>query len=151
MPRRPAAPSDAVGPKIAAGVSPGGPALRAMRAETVLVVKCKLGEDTSADDLRRWMVAVAYGKPVLVNRGLGPAERVRLLAALGRVHHVRFTQKFASRHPELEKLTSEIAACDGSKWRVWPRGSPEAASRNVVEIDSRASFVQLLRSMVVLG
>ena len=114
-------------------------------------MKSKLGDGTSADDLRRWIVAVAYGKPVLVDSGRGPVERFRLKPALGRVYNIRITQKFASRHPELEKLTSEIAECDGSKWRVWSCGSPGAPSRNAVEIDSSASFVHLLRSMMVRG
>ena len=93
----------------------------------------------------------AYGKPVLVDSGRGPVERFRLKPALGRVYNIRFTQKFSSRHPELERLTTEIAGCDGSKWRVWSCGSPGKASRNAVEIDSSASFVHLLRSMMVSG
>ena len=71
--------------------------------------------------------------------------------ALGRVYNILFTQKFASRHPGLEQLTESIANCDGPKWRVWSRGTPGAASRNAVEIDSSVSFVHLLRSMMVRG
>ena len=122
-----------------------------MRSETVLVVKSNLGDGSSEDDLRTWIVAVAFGKPVLVDSGLGPVERFRLMPALGRVHSMRFTQKFASRHPELEKMTSAIAESDGSKWRVRSRGSTGASSRNAVEIDSSASVVHLLRSMLVRG
>ena len=110
-----------------------------------------MGDGTSADDLRRWIVAVAYGKPVLVDSGRGPVERFRLKPALGRVYNIRFTQKFARRHTELEKLTSEIAECDGSNWHAWSSASPGAPSRNAVEIDSSASFVHLLRSMRVSG
>ena len=151
VPRRPAAPLEEARPKSVGGVLPRRPALRTMRSESALAVKSKLGDGTSADDLRRWIVAVAYGKPVLVDSGRGPVERFRLKPALGRVYNIRFTQKFASRHPELEKLTSEIAECDGSTWRVWSCGSPGAPSRNAVEIDSSASFVHLLRSMMVRG
>ena len=151
VPRRPAAPLEEARPKSVGGVLPRRPALRTMRSESALAVKSKLGDGTSADDLRRWIVAVAYGKPVLVDSGRGPVERCRLKPALGRVYNIRFTQKFASRHPELEKLTSEIAECDGSKWRVWSCGSPGAPRRNAVEIDSSASFVHLLRSMMVRG
>ena len=133
------------------GVLPRRPALRTMRSESALAVKSKLGDGTSADDLRRWIVAVAYGKPVLVDSGRVPVERFRLKPALGRVYNIRFTQKFASRHAELKKLTSKIAECDGSKWRVWSCGSPGAPRRNAVEIDSSASFVHLLRSMMVRG
>ena len=98
---------------------------------------------------RRWIVAVAYRKNVLVDSGRGPVDRNRLKPALGRVHNIRFTQRFASRHLELEKLTREIAECDGSKWRLWSRGQPGAASRSAVEIDSSASFVRLLSTMMV--
>ena len=151
VPRRPAAPLEEARPKSVGGVLPRRPALRTMRSESALAVKSKLGDDTSADDLRRWIVAVAYGKPVLVDSGRGPVERFRLKPALGRVYNIRFTQTFASRHPQLQKLTSEIAECDGSKWRVWSCGSPGAPRRNAVEIDSSASFVHLLRSMMVRG
>ena len=108
----------------------------------------QVGDGTSADDLRRWIVAVAYGKPVLVDSGRVPVERFRLKPALGRGYNIRFTQKFHDRHPQLEKLTLEIAECEGSKWRVWPRGLPGLPRRNAVEIDSSASFVHLLRSMM---
>ena len=115
VPRRPAAPLEEARPKSVGGVLPRiRPALRTMRSESVLAVKSKLGDGTSADDLRRWIVAVAYGKPVLVDSGRGPVERFRLKPALGRVYNIRFTQKFASRHPELEKTISAIAACEGS-------------------------------------
>ena len=127
------------------------PALRTMRSESALAVKSKLGDATSADDLRRWIVGLAYGRPVLVDSVGGPVERFRLKPALGRVYNIRFTQKFSSRHPELKRLTTEIAGCDGSKWRVWSCNSTGKASRNAVEIDSSASFVHLLRSMMVRG
>ena len=149
--RRPAAPVQKARPGIMGGVKPKRPKLRTLMSETVLVVKSKLGDGTSADDLRKWLVAVAFGKPVLVDSGPGPVERVRFKPALYRAQNVRFTQKFASRHPGIEKLTSSIAMCKGSKWRVCARGSLGAASRNVVDVDSCASFVHLLRSVMVRG
>ena len=80
-----------------------------MKSENALVVKSRLGHGTSAADLRRWIVAVAYGKPVLVDIGLGPNERFHLKFALGRVQNIRLTQKFASCHPKNENTTSAIA------------------------------------------
>ena len=116
-----------------------------MRAETALVVTSKLQDGPCADDLRKWVVAVAYGKPVLVDNGLGPIERFRFQPALGRTHDVMFTQKFARTHPELPKITSAIAGGHGSTWRVRPVG---ASSRNAWVIDSNASFARMLRSMI---
>ena len=151
VPRRPAAPLEEARNKSVGGVLPRPTALGTMRSESALAVKSELGRGTSADDLRRWVVAIAYGKLVLVDSGRPPVERVRLKPALGRVYNLRFTQNFIGRHPDLETLTSTIARCEGSKWRVWPSDSPGAVSRNAVEIDSRASFVHLLRSMRVRG
>ena len=123
-----------------------------MRSETVLAVKSRLQEGSSADDLRKWVVAIALGKPVLADIGPGPVERFRLKLALGRAHDMWFTQTFAARHPELAKITSAIAEGDGSKWRVRPAAPPRgASSRNAQEIDSSASFVRLLHSMMVRG
>ena len=133
------------------GVLPRRPALRTMMSESALVVKSRLGDGTSADDLRRWIVAVAYGKPVLVDSVREPVERFRLKPALTCVYNIRFTRTFASRHPEIEKLTSEIAGGHGSKWRVSCGGSPGKPCRHAVEIDSSASFVRLLRKMMVRG
>jgi len=165
VPRRPAAPrvparlvsAGAASPRPA--ICPASrsstanvlPSLSAMRSETALAVKSKLQGGSSADDLRKWIVAVAFGKPVLVDSGFGTVERYRLQPALGRARDMRFTQKFASRHPELAKITSAIAEGDGSKWRVWPTGCRGASSRNAQEIDSSASFVRLLHSMMASG
>ena len=79
--------------------------------------------------------------------GLGAAQRFRLQLALGRGRNMWFTQKFASRHPELAKITSAIAGCSESKWRVRPAGV--SCSSDAWGIDSRASFVRFLRSMLV--
>ena len=103
---------------------------------------------SSADDPRKWVVAIALGKPVLVDIGPGPIERFRLQFALGRAHDMWFTQKFVSRHPELAKITSAIAKGDGSKWRVW-RTAPSISGAQ--GIDSSAGFVRWLRSMMARG
>ena len=121
-----------------------------MRSQTVLVTKSKLQDGCSGDDLRKWVVAIAFGKLVLVDSDVGPVDRCRLQPALGCARELRFTQKFSRRHPELAQIASAIAECDGSKWRVWPAApAKQASSRNADEIDSRASFVRLLRSMMV--
>ena len=62
------------------------PSLSTMRSETALAVKSKLHDGSSEDDLRKWVVAIAFGKFVHVNRlsGLGSAERFRLTPALSR-------------------------------------------------------------------
>ena len=109
-------------------------------------MKGRLDDGCSTDDLCKWVVAIAFGKAVLVDGGRWPRERFRLQLALGRERNMSFTQKFASRHPELAKITSAIAGCSESKWRVRPAGG--ACSRNAWEIDSHASFVRLLRSMM---
>ena len=128
------------------------PSLSTMRSETAFALKSKLHDGSSADDLRKWVVAVAFGKFVHVDSGSGSVERFRLTPALGRAHDMWFTQKFVSRHPELAKITSAIAKGDGSKWRVWPTAPPRgASSRNALEIDSSASFVRWLHSMMVRG
>ena len=76
-------------------------------------------------------------------------ERMRLQPSLGRASEVSFTQQFASRHPELAKITSAIAEGQGSKWRVRPTAPPAgASSRNAQEIDSYTSFVRWLRSVM---
>ena len=79
-----------------------------------------------------------------------PVERFHLTAALGRAHvDVRFTQRFAGRHSELAKITSAVAKCDGSKWRV-TEGSPrETSSSDAQEIDSHVRFVRWLRATMV--
>ena len=165
VPRRLAAPREEARP-----ISVGGVALRSaicpaprsstvkvlpsltMRSETALAVKSKLHDGSSADDLRKWVVAVSFGKFVHVDSGSGSVERFRLTPALGRAHDMWFTQKFVSRHPELAKITSAIAKGDGSKWRVWPTAPPRgASSSNAQEIDSSASFVRWLHSMMVRG
>ena len=128
------------------------PSLSKMRSATVLTVKGRLQAGSSADDLRKWVVAVALGKLVLVDCGFGLVERLRLKPALGRAHDMWFTQKFASRHPELAKITSAIAEGDGSKWRVRPAAPPRgASSRDAHEINSPASFVRLLHWVMVRG
>ena len=84
-----------------------------------------------------------------MDSGRGPGERFRLQPALGRERNMSFTEKFASRHPELAKITSAIAEGQGSKWRVRPTAPPAgASSRNAQEIDSCTSFVRWLRSMM---
>lgn len=94
-------------------------------------MKDRLQEGPSADDVRKWVVAVALGKLALVDCGFGLVDRLPFKIALGRAHDMWFTQEFASRHPELAKITSAIAAGDGSKWRVRAaaprRGGPRAA------------------------
>ena len=128
------------------------PSLSTMRSETALAVKSKLHDGSSAYALRNWVVAVAFGKFVHVDSGLGSVERFRLTPALGRAHDMWFAQKFVSLHPELAKITSAIAKGDGSNWRVWPTSPPRGgSSRNALEIDSSASFVRWLRSMMVRG
>ncbi len=165
VPRCPAAPREEARSVSVGGVAPRSaicpaprsstvkvpPSLTTMRSETALAVKSKLQDCSSADDLRKWVVAVAFGKPVLVDSGVRTVERCRLQLALGRAHDMWFTQKFASRHPELAKITSAIAEGDGSKWRVLPTGCRGASSRNAQEIDSSASFVRMLHSMMVMG
>ena len=127
-----------------------------MRTATTLVVKSKLHDGSSADDLRKWVVAVAFGKFVHVDLGVGSLVRFRLAPALGhlgRPQDIRFTQRFASRHHELVKITTAIAnSKDGRlKWSVSPSGSQtSSASRNAgKEIDSYGSFVRWLHSMMV--
>ena len=123
------------------------PSLSTTRPLSAVNVKSKLNDGSSAADLRKLVVAVAFGKCVHVNSGIGPAERVRFEPALGHAHDVRFTQKFVCRHPELATITSEIAKCDGSKWRVWPTSPGASTSRDAQEIDSSASFVRWLRKV----
>jgi hypothetical protein len=174
VPRRPAAPREEARPSSVGG---GTVALRSaicpatrsstvkvirspetslstMRAAAVLTVKSKLHDGcTSADDLCKWVVAVAFGTPpVHVNSGVGSIERVRPVAALGRAHELCFTHKFATRYPELAKITSEIAKHKRSKWRVTllPTAPPSlrgASSRNAQEIDSSVSFVRWLQKV----
>ena len=123
-----------------------------MKTATTLVVKSKLHDGSSADDLRKWVVAVAFGKFVHVDLGVGSLVRFRLAPALaGRPQDVRFTQRFASRHPELVKITTAIAnSKDGkSKWSVSPSGSSSASRNAGKEIDSYGSFVRWLLSMMV--
>ena len=153
VPRRPAAPLGQAGASTPSKgkVVHRRPALTTMISEPALVVKTKLQDDSSADDLRKWAVAVAFGKPVLVDGGRGPVDRLRYKPALGQVHGMQFTEKFSSRYPELEKITSAMAEGNGSKWRVWPRGSPELPGRDALEIDSAASFSRVLRSMMGWG
>ena len=159
VPRRPAAPREEATPLgVGSAICPAPPSsttkflpsLSTMRSQTVLVAKSKLQDGCSGDDLRKWVVAIAFGKLVLVDSDVGPVDRCRLQPALGRARELRFTQKFSRRHPELAQITSAIAECDGSKWRVWPAApAKQASSRNTEEIDSCASFVRLLRSMMV--
>ena len=164
MPRRPAAPREEARPISVGSVAPRSaiaprsstvkvlPSLSAMRSETVLAVKGRLQEGCCADDLRKWVVAVALGKPVLVDSGAGPVERFRLKPALGRALDMWFEPTFAKRHPELARITSAIAEGDGSKWRVRPSAPPRGVkSRDALEIDSSASFVRLLRSKMKGG
>ena len=97
----------------------------------------------------RWVVAVAFGKFVHVDGGFGSVERLRPQpAAIDRVRvNAWFTPKFADRYPELVKITKEIAKNKKSKWCV-SSSAPGASSRDSKEIDSSASFVSLLRSML---
>ena len=165
VPRRPAAPRREARPISEGGVAlrsaicpaPSSstakvlPSLSSMRSEAALAVKSKLHDGSSADDLCKWVVAVAFGRFVRVDSGL-KIERFHSPPALGRAHDIWFTQKFVSRHPELAEITSAIAKGDGSKWRVRPTAPPRGASRrNAQEIDSSASFVRWLRSMMARG
>ena len=127
-----------------------------MKTATALVVKSELRDDSSEYDLRKWVVAIALGKIVYVDRGIEdqPRNRFYLTAALGRPHvNVRFTQRFADRHSELAKITSAVAKCDGSKWRVavgsQARRGTSSSDAQVKEIDSHERFVGWLRSMAI--
>ena len=109
--------------------------LNERRSATALTVKSELRDDSCEDDLRKWVVAIALGKIVHVDRGIGLVECFRLTAARGRpLVDVRFTQKFAGRHSEFVKIAPAIAKGDGSKWRVTegksPRRSRRAMDRN---------------------
>jgi len=166
VPRRPAAPSlvqearpvsaGASGVALGSAVRPAPrsstairkvPGLSEMMGSSTLTVKGKLHDGSSADDLRSWVVAVAFGKFVNVNDGLGGIKRVAMRSALGRSRDVWFTPTFVERHPELEKITSAIAKSKGSQWRVWPNAPPGRASSSDArqEIDSTASFARWLR------
>ena len=115
-------------------------------------MKSKLHDGSSADDLCKWVVAVAFGKFVHVNNGLGSVERFRLTPALGRARDLWFTQKFVSRYPDLAKITSAIAKGDGSKWRVRPTAPPRGSSSSYAqEIDSPASFARWLHNVTARG
>ena len=107
----------------------------------------KLGEQSSSADLLKWVVAVAFGKSVNVKQGLGSALRVRMQAALGHEHHVRFTSAFITAHPDLWKITTEIAKDKGSKWcySLLEKGPKQ---QNAFEIRSCSSFGRWLHSIV---
>ena len=159
VPRRPAAPREEARPISVAGAStPRGPTRSAMRTLQatlstmkelpVLVVRSELHAASSEDDLRKWVVAVAFGKLVHTQCSLGNFTRTRFARALDREQNVWFTPRFVRRHAELAKITSAIAAVGGSKWRVWPTAPPMgASSRSTEVIDTSASFVRWLRKV----
>ena len=108
----------------------------------------KLSDGSSAEDLRRWVFALAFGKPVHVNEGFGAIQRFRSTPAIDKAHEVVFTQRFRQRFAELERITSAIAKDRRSKWRVFTEHT-RGASSNLRRIDSSASFVRWLNAMKV--
>ena len=72
--------------------------------------------------------------------------RVHMQAALGHECHVRFTKAFITAHPDLWKITTEIAKDKGSKW-CWSleKGNGQ---QNAIEIRSCSSFGRWLHSIV---
>ena len=48
-----------------------------MKTATALVVKSELRDDSGEDDLRKWVVAIALGNIVYVDRGIEDQPRNR--------------------------------------------------------------------------
>jgi len=126
-----------------------------LKSATTLTVKSELRDDSSEDDLRKWVVAIAFGKIVYVDRGIEgqPVVRWKLTAARGCAHvDVRFTQRFAGRHSELAKITTTVSKSAGLNWCVTDGTSlSEASSRDAQEINSQARFVTWLRAKRVIA
>ena len=139
-------------PRSSSATVPPSVSLSAMRSDKEyphFTVKSKLQDDSSADDLRNWVVAVAYGKFVHVNPGVGSATREFVTPALDRASDVWLTPTFVRLHPELAEITRAIAkSSTRSKWRVWTSAPSGGASSRYAQIDSSANFARWLRSMM---
>ena len=114
-----------------------------------LAVKSQLRDDgCSAEDLRKWVAAVAFGKTVRVDRGGGqPAERraFRRPAFDVCARNVFFTRAFSTRYHEVEKIFREISDLRGSKWHVVGAGCPAGGAQG---IDTVASLFRLLGGII---
>ena len=113
-----------------------------------LAVKSQLRDDgCSAEDLRKWVAAVAFGKTVRVDRGGGQrAERraFRRPAFDVCARNVFFTRSFSREYRVVEQIFREISNLRGSKWHV-----VGVTAGGAQVIDSVASLVRLLGGIII--
>ena len=127
------------------------PSMLEMRKSVLdLVVKSQLRDDgCSAEDSRKWVAAVAFGKTVRVDRGGGePAERRAFPRPAFDVcaRNVFFTRVFSQRYHVVETIFRDISDLRDSKWRVVGAGSSWAGRAH--GINTVANLFQLLGGII---
>lgn len=113
-----------------------------------LAVKRQLHDDgCSAEDLRKWVAAVAFGRAVRVDPGGGQqAERREFRRPAFDVcaRTVFFTKLFSQRYRGVAQIFREISDLPGSQWRVVGAG---CRARGAQGIGTAANLVELLGGM----
>ena len=115
-----------------------------------LAVKSQLRDDgCSAEDLRKWVAAVAFGKTVRVDRGGGQRTDRRAFhrpAFDVCARNVCFAKEFSRKYHVVEKIFREISGLPQSKWRVVGAGCPASSAQR---IDTVASVFRLLGGIII--